>query len=46
MAEWKFRITERKMLSGSLLPVVALLLEERGYTAETEEQARFLVAAV
>lgn len=41
MAEWKFRITERKMLSGSLHPVVALLLEERGYI-ETEEQARFL----
>lgn len=41
MTEWKFRIPERKTLPGSLHPVVALLLEQRGYSEE-DEQVRFL----
>ncbi|MBP6889224.1 MAG: single-stranded-DNA-specific exonuclease RecJ [Candidatus Moranbacteria bacterium] len=41
MATWKFRIPERKTLPGSLHPIVALLLEQRGYNQE-EEQVRFL----
>jgi single-stranded-DNA-specific exonuclease len=41
MAEWKFRIPERKTLPGSLYSVVALLLEQRGYIQE-DERVRFL----
>ncbi len=41
MTEWKFRIPERKTLPGSLHPVVALLLEQRGYSEE-DEQVHFL----
>lgn len=41
MATWKFRIPERKTLPGSLHPVVASLLEQRGYYEE-EDHVRFL----
>lgn len=41
MATWKFRIPERKTLPGSLHPVVASLLEQRGYYEE-DDHVRFL----
>ena len=41
MATWKFRVPERKALPGSLHPVIASLLEQRGYSEE-DERIRFL----
>lgn len=41
MATWKFRIPERKTLPGSLHPIVASLLDQRGYREE-DERVRFL----